>query len=362
MPSDSLRLVDANVNRASEGLRVLEDLARFVANNQMLSLELKQVRHDIAVLVQPLGAQLLSSREAVADVGRESDLRARIPNGDYLAVVRANAKRAEESFRVLEEFARLPEVGSHFAVVDVERLRYATYDIEKRLAGCIMRKERAQSVRGLYVVVDREAAGTRPLDAIAREAIAGGASVIQLRDKTGSKSEVYRSAVLLNDICVENGVLFVMNDHMDVAAAVKAAAAHVGQDDLPLKVVRTLLPIDTIVGVSCRTEDDVRRAQEDGADYIAVGAVFPTTQKEDSAPLGLDFLKHVRGLIPGIPLCAIGGIGPGNIEDVVRAGADSIAVIGAVVMQPDVTTAARELSSKIREALQRSQGDEHETA
>ena len=317
MPSNSLRLLDANVNRASEGLRVLEDLSRFVVNNHALSMELKRVRHEIATLIQPLSAQLLSCRDSVADVGRESDLRAGVPAGDFLAVVRANAKRAEESFRVIEEFARLPEIGSCIRVVDIERLRYATYDIEKRLSGCILRKERAQSVRGLYVVVDRDAAGTRSLLTIASEAIAGGASVIQLRDKTGSKAEVYRAAVRLNALCVEKGVLFVMNDHVDVAAAVEAAAVHVGQDDLPLKVVRGLLPIDTIVGVSCRTEEDVRIAQEDGADYIAVGAVFPTSQKEDSEPLGVDFLKHVRGLIPDIPLCAIGGIGPGNLEEVV---------------------------------------------
>ena len=362
MPSNSLRLVDANVNRASEGLRVLEDLARFVVNNQALSHELKQVRHELAVLIQPLGARLLSCRDSITDVGRESDLRAGVPAGDFLAVVRANAKRAEESFRVLEEFSRLPEIGSYIGVVDIERLRYSTYELEKRLAGCILRKERAQSVRGLYVVVDRGAAGKRSLCSIAREAIAGGASVLQLRDKAGSKGKVYRSALELNALCVESGALFVMNDHVDVAVAVGAAAVHVGQDDLPLKVARTLLPIDTIVGVSCRTEEEVRRAQEDGADYIAVGAVFPTSQKEDSEPLGVEFLKQARDLVPDIPLCAIGGICMGNIDEVVKAGADSIAVIGAVVMQPDVTVAARTLSSEIRRIWQQREGGEHETA
>ncbi|MCK5212900.1 MAG: thiamine phosphate synthase, partial [Dehalococcoidia bacterium] len=177
-----------------------------------------------------------------------------------------------------------------------------------------------------------------------------------------SKGKVYRSALELNALCVESGALFVMNDHVDVAVAVGAAAVHVGQDDLPLKVARTLLPIDTIVGVSCRTEEEVRRAQEDGADYIAVGAVFPTSQKEDSEPLGVEFLKQARDLVPDIPLCAIGGICMGNIDEVIKAGADSIAVIGAVVMQPDVTVAARTLSSEIRRIWQQREGGEHETA
>lgn len=361
MPSISLRLVDANLNRASEGLRVLEDLARFVINDEALSRELKVARHELARLAQPLDAQLLSWRDSATDVGRESPLRAGIRERDLLAVVRANAKRAEESLRVIEELARLPELGACINPGEIERLRYTTYDIEKRLAGRLLRRERAAGMQGLYVVIDREACRGRALNDVAREAIAGGASVIQLRDKVGSRGEVYRAALELNDLCAGSGVLFVMNDYADVAAAVGAAALHIGQDDLPLEVARKLLSIDTVVGVSCHSMEGVRRAQEEGADYIAVGAVFPTLQKENQVIVGLDFVREARQQLPGTPLVAIGGITLANAVQVVSAGADAIAVIGAVVLQPDVALAARELVSEIRRSEEQREQDEHES-
>ena len=361
MPSISLRLVDANLNRASEGLRVLEDLARFVINDEALSRELKVARHELARLAQPLDAQLLSWRDSATDVGRESTLRAGGRERNLLAVVRANAKRAEESLRVIEELARLPEIGTCIEPGEIERLRYATYDIEKRLAGRVMRRERLAGLRGLYVVVDREASRGRALDDLAREAIAGGASVIQLRDKVGDRGEVYRSAQQLNAICAGSGVLFVMNDYVDVAAAVGAAALHIGQEDLPLEVARRLLPIDTVVGVSCHSLEGVCRAQEEGADYIAVGAVFPTLQKENPVVVGVDFVRQARQQVPETPLVAIGGITLANACQVVAAGADAIAVISAVVSQPDVARAAREMVSEIRRSEEQREEDEHES-
>jgi thiamine-phosphate pyrophosphorylase len=362
MPSISLRLVDANLNRASEGLRVLEDLARFVINDAALTRELKAARHELARLVQPLDTQLLSWRDSATDVGRESTLHAGVRERDLLVVVRANAKRAEESLRVIEELARLPELGARINSGEIERLRYATYDIEKRLAGRVLRGELAAGLRGLYVIVDREASGGRALNDVAREAIAGGASVIQLRDKVGGRGEVYRSALQLNALCCESGVLFVMNDYADVAVAVGAAALHVGQEDLPLEVARRLLPIDTMVGVSCHSMEDVRRAQEEGADYIAVGSVFPTLQKENPVVVGVEFVRRARQQVPGMPLVAIGGIALANAAQVVAAGADAIAVIGAVVGQPDVSRAARELVSEIRRTEEQGEQDEHESA
>ncbi len=361
MPSISLRLLDANLNRASEGLRVLEDLARFAVNDEVLSRELKTARHELARLALPLDARLLSWRDSATDVGRESTLRAGVPERDLLSVVRANAKRAEESLRVIEELARLPELAACINPGMIERLRYTTYDIEKRLAGRVLRRERVAGLQGLYVVVDREASRGRALADVAREAIAGGASVIQLRDKVGGRGDVYRSALELNDLCAGSGVLFVVNDYADVAAAVGAAALHVGQDDLPLEVARKLLPIDTVVGVSCHSMEGVRRAQEEGADYIAVGAVFPTLQKENPVVVGVDFVSRARQQVPGTPLVAIGGITLANVGQVVAAGADAIAVIGAVVAQPDVAQAARELVAETRRTEKQREEDEHES-
>jgi thiamine-phosphate pyrophosphorylase len=346
------RLVDANVNRASEGLRVLEDLARFVIADEALSHELKTARHEVSRLAQPLDMQLLSGRDAGTDVGRETDLRSGEEQG-YLAVTRANAKRVEESLRVIEEFTRLPELANCVDRSHVERLRYATYDLEKRLIGRVARTQRAALIEGLYVVVDRQAAGSRSLVELAEKAIGGGAGVVQLRDKTGEKGEVYSEAVRLNDLCRDRKALFIMNDHCDIAAAVGAAGLHVGQLDMPLEAARRLLPIDTIIGVSCENAEQVRRAVVEGADYIAVGAVFPTAQKAIHAPVGLEVLASARAQVGTIPLVAIGGIGLQNVGSVIDAGADAVAVIGAVVMQRDVRRAAAEMTAAIRIAKER---------
>lgn len=347
MTSPLFRLVDANVNRASEGLRVLEELARFSLSDDLLAQELRSLRHELARMTMPMGVDLLSSRDSVRDVGRESGIRV---EGEHtlLSTIRANSKRAEESLRVLEELGRLADLENRIDPARVEGLRYSVYDLEKRLSGGISRESRASRIRGLYVVVDRQAMGSRSPVEVASEAIEGGATVIQLRDKVSDRAEVYREAVALNSLCVERDVLFVVNDYADVTMAVGAAGLHVGQRDLPLPVLRRMLPIDTIVGVSCENEEDVARAMAEGADYLAVGAVFPTAQKADHVLVGLDLLSSVCRSIGTTPVVAIGGIGVDNAAEVVRTGAGAIAVIGAVVMQPDVRAAACALAEIIR--------------
>lgn len=341
-----MRLLDANLNRASEGLRVLEDVARFILDDPLLSRELKAVRHEVSTLAEPLAAQFLSLRDSPGDVGRESGLASKADNA-HVALVRANAKRTEESLRVIEECARLAETAGCIDAVRVERLRYATYDFEKRLVGRLLRLERRRGVHGLYVVVDRRTIGRGDLCRIAVEAIDGGATVIQLRDKESERADVLKEAQALCALCRQRNALFVMNDHADIAAAVGAPGLHIGQADLPLPVVRRLLPIDTIIGVSCSDHESVLRALEQGADYIAVGAVFPTAQKQDAVVTGLDLVRWARAQAGDTPLVAIGGIGAHNVADVVRAGADCVAVISAVVSQPDVRRAASELARAI---------------
>jgi thiamine-phosphate pyrophosphorylase len=351
------RLLDANFNRASEGLRVLEDVARFIAEDAALSRELRAMRHSLAELAQPLDVRLLSSRDSITDVGRESGMRVG-GERDLISVIRANAKRAEESLRALEELARLPELQPSLDAAIIERLRYASYELEKQLSGRVLRTERAALVCGLYVVVDRQAAGSRSLNSLASEAIDGGATTIQLRDKVGERSEVYHEALELNAICAAKRALFIVNDYADVAVAVGAGGLHIGQEDLPVDIVRRLLPIDMVVGVSCGNSQDVRRALDEGADYIAVGALFPTAQKTGVVPTGLDIVTSARAQVGKVPLVAIGGINLHNVESVIDAGADGAAVIGAVIMQPDVRKAAEEMAAAIRVAGERGQQDE----
>lgn len=312
------------------------------------------MRHSLAELVKASDIRLLSARDSVADVGRESGLRVG-GERDLLSVVRANAKRVEESLRVIEEMARLSSSSITLDTATAERLRYAAYDLERRLAGRLVRVESASRVEGLYVVIDRQAAGDRSLVQLTGEAIDGGARVIQLRDKTGERGRVYQEAAELSALCRERDSVFIMNDYCDIAAAVGATGLHIGQQDMPLEAVRRVLPLNAIVGVSCEDVENVRRAVADGADYIAVGAVFPTLQKADHVLAGLDVLRESRELVGSIPLVAIGGINLQNVAGVIDAGADSVAVIGAVILQPDVRQAAAQMVATIRDAKERGQ-------
>lgn len=180
---------------------------------------------------------------------------------------------------------------------------------------------------------------------IAREAIAGGARLIQLRDKTREKGLQLPIAQALQALCRAARALFFINDHVDLALAVAADGVHLGQKDLPVPVVRRLVPRGMLIGCSTNNPDEARRAEADGADYVSVGRLFPTGSKQDTRPATLDTVRAVRAAV-SVPICAIGGINESNIDNVIAAGADMVSVIAAVVAAEDVREAARRLASR----------------
>jgi thiamine-phosphate pyrophosphorylase len=207
-------------------------------------------------------------------------------------------------------------------------------------------KDRIASLpRGLYVIIDPEVAGDRPEDEIARQAIEGGATLVQLRDKQHDKGPQLPVARRLKEICARAGVPLIINDHVDLALAAEADGVHVGQKDLPVSAVRRLMP-NAIIGCSTNNVEEALRAQADGASYVSVGRLFPTDSKADTRPATLDTLRAVKQAVR-IPVAAIGGITEENIDAVLEAGADLVAVIGAVVAAPDVREAARRLASRL---------------
>jgi thiamine-phosphate pyrophosphorylase len=202
----------------------------------------------------------------------------------------------------------------------------------------------------LYVVTDEKIGGGRSHTVIAQRAIAGGADVIQLRDKTSSPLELLRAARDLRTITRKSGMLFIINDRLDVAIACEADGVHLGQDDLPVSTARQLSPPGFLIGVSVGTVQEAMDAEQEGADYLALSPVFPTGSKDDAGPgHGLDRLREIRRAV-SIPLIAIGGINRQNAGDVIAAGADGIAVVSAVVASPDITAAARELREIVQES------------
>jgi len=349
MPVVALRIIDANLNRASEGLRLLEDIARFLLNDAEISQQLRSVRHNLAQEAKPLGAKLLSQRDSEHDVGATVMLPSSFEvegQQNLLGLITSNAKRAEESLRVIAELAKLPEVSPMLNSARFEQLRFKLYSLERGLTARILRRDKTKQLTGLYVILDRQAlAGRDELDA-AEQVIQGGARVIQLRDKEGDKGELWPIAERLKARCGRSGVLFIVNDYLDLALAVDADGLHIGQKDLPLSVVRGQLPVDRIVGCSVTTVSQAVKAEKEGADYVAVGSIFSTIMKQGATVVGVETLKQVRRVVSS-PLVAIGGINEDNIGQVVAAGADSVAVISAVLGQEDVRGAVQQLVERM---------------
>jgi thiamine-phosphate pyrophosphorylase len=201
-------------------------------------------------------------------------------------------------------------------------------------------------LRGLYVIIDPEVAGGRLEEDIARLAVEGGATIIQLRDKRREKGAQLEAARRLMRVCSAPNLRLIINDHADVAVAAGADGVHLGQKDLPTAVVRRRLMRQGIIGCSANNVEEALRAQADGADYVSVGRLFPTTSKEDIRPATLETLRAVKKAV-SIPVAAIGGITEENIDAVLAAGADMVCVIAAVVAAPDPLEAAQRLSARI---------------
>lgn len=202
----------------------------------------------------------------------------------------------------------------------------------------------------LYVITDEDLAGGLPHAEIARRAVAGGADAVQLRDKVHGSRELVRIGREITEITRGSGALFIVNDRLDVALACGADGVHLGQGDIRSCVARQLAPPGFIIGISVGTAEEARQAEAEGADYVALSPTFSTGSKADAGPgLGLHRLAEIRKAV-SIPLIAIGGITRENVQEVIRAGADGIAVISAVVSAPDIAEAARALRSRIEQA------------
>jgi thiamine-phosphate pyrophosphorylase len=202
----------------------------------------------------------------------------------------------------------------------------------------------------LYLVTDRGLSLGQSTVDIVRAAVAGGVTCVQLREKSCPTGEFVREARAVREALRGSGVPLIINDRVDVALAAGADGVHLGQTDMTLADARAILGPSVLIGISAECVDDAVRAETDGADYVGVSPVFATPTKTDTAPpLGLDGVRAIRARIR-IPLVGIGGIGPANAAQVIRAGCDGIAVVSAIVSAADPRSAARELSTLIRKA------------
>lgn len=336
---ETARIIDASANRAREALRVIEDYCRFVLDDAFLSRELKQLRHELAGTLAALPADLLlQSRETLRDVGTSISTVREQERGSLLAVVQANLKRLQEALRSLEEFGkRLPCQGLAHLGPTFEQLRYRGYTLERAILLGTSARQRLRNARLMVLLTGATCAAA--LDWTIQQAAAGGASIIQLREKELDDRRLLERARDVRRWTRQAGVLFILNDRPDIARLAGADGVHLGQDDLTVKDARRLVGPEMLIGVSTHNLEQVRQAVLDGASYLGVGPTFPSGTKEFAALAGVEFVRQARAET-SLPAFVIGGINADTIAAAAAAGARRVAVSQAVAQADDPRAAA----------------------
>ncbi len=331
---DALRILDANLNRAREAARVVEDALRFGRPGVAGAAErARALRHRISGLPRAAGvspADLLWARDSRGDPGREGS---GPTGGDPLG---RNLARLEEALRSAEEAARaLRRPARPFA-----EARFAAYDLE-RFARLPAGRRGALEAARLYVILDPDVA-RRPLPEVARAAARAGVRLFQVRAKGRADRETL--GVLRRVIAAvrPSGALVLANDRADLALAAGADGLHLGTGDLPVREARRILGADALVGGTAHSAREARAAERAGADYIGYGTVFATERKPERRPCGPGPVVAAARMA-AVPVFAIGGIGPRNLAACLRAGVARVAICGAVCGAPDPGKAARGL-------------------
>lgn len=335
-----LRILDANLNRAREAVRVMEDAARFLLDDAILGETLKSMRHELTAAAASLPGLDLH-RDTASDVGTSLSHAGERSRRDANAVVAAAAKRLGEALRSLEEFGKL--VDEPFGE-RMKALRYRGYETEAALLARLPRCD-AGSWR-VCVLLTESLCAERPWETIAEASIAGGADAIQLREKSLDDAELLRRATRLVAIAAGRAAV-IINDRVDVALASGADGVHLGQGDLPIQAARAIAGRRLLIGASTHDLAEANRAVAAGADVCGVGAMFPTSTKPDRAPSGVAYLREFIAAHPNVPHLAIGGITPDNIADLAAAGCRGVAVGAGVCSAPDPAAAARAIRTSL---------------
>ncbi|ABX09250.1 thiamine phosphate synthase [Prochlorococcus marinus] len=328
------QLIDANLDRAREGLRVIEDWCRYGLQRKDLIIIIKDYRHQLGRLHQKTYKQ---ARSAQTDQGSGLTHEAQNDRISPLQIVSANCARVQEALRVIEEFARNidPELTKA-----ASKIRYEIYDLEINIQEATSGKKRQKELSACKLCLI-----TTPHQELIAKVSAGlkaGVGMVQYRCKKGKDIDKFSEAEKLAVICKDYGALFIVNDRIDIALAVDADGIHIGQEDLPLDIARKLIGPEKLIGVSCHSLEEAQKADKNGSDYIGFGPIFRTTSKPEVAPLGLECLKQISNSI-NQPCFAIGGINHLNRSKLLSTGVSRIAVIDAIMKAEDPFQASKQL-------------------
>ena len=338
------RIIDANFNRAREAIRVIEDFCRFALNSHLLAERAKQLRHELSAAIDKLDAgRLISSRDTLGDVGIGSKVDKQLQRTDLYNCFTAGCKRLTEALRTLSETTQTlnPSISE-----TIQKLRYAAYTLEKDIVLFSSAAEKFKRVR-LYIIIS----SSLPADVLSltHRCVAGGTDCIQLRAKDADDDKLFALAVEFVQICRDAGVLSVINDRADIAVVAGADGVHLGQNDLPVEQARKLQLAPLIIGKSTHSLEQLHATCRERPAYVSLGPVFTTPTKPTVPAVGLDYVTQAKEVLAdtGIGHVAIGGITLDNINQVLSAGASTIAVCSAVTKTPDPTAACRQLKAKI---------------
>jgi thiamine-phosphate pyrophosphorylase len=343
MTADDLRLIDANANRAREGIRTAEDYIRFKVGDVRWASGLKIIRHTITEqLTRVFSTEMLTgARNVSSDPLKPLQEEGERPalNEDPKAVAHRGLKRAQEAMRVLEEYLRAahPKISTELSLG-----RYSLYEAEQWLLNA-SDAARVVEASTVYVLLT-ESLCKMGLLKTAEATLKGGARLLQLREKENTGKEQLKQARDLQSLCKTYGAVLFCNDRPDVAIASGAEGVHLGQTDIPTVEVRKIAGVKLLIGRSTHSVEQARQAvEEDRADYIAIGSMYDTSTKAAPILAGLKLAEEVSAMKLTVPVFAIGGIKAEKVKELKAAGVRRIAVSTAVIADKDPEAATRRL-------------------
>lgn len=316
------RIIDANLNRLTEALRVIEEYYRFLMNDADTSDRLYRLRHEVGGIARELGT--ISSRNTESDSGKSRfDTEAK----DLRSVVSANMKRAQEASRVLEEYSKIdsPSLSPFW-----QRLRFEIYGLESKL-------NVESLVRGsLYLIITPKYCLEDPVKT-AEKACAAGIDILQLRDKESDDRKVLETAREMRKITRDSVTTFIINNRFDIALSCEADGVHLGQTDLRVEDARKCLGGGKIIGLSTHNCSQLLKVASTDADYLALGPVYSTDHKEKKEKLvGTGGVEKAAGLNISKPLFLIGGLEAENITPLCRLGFSRMVFMTGICMKEDI--------------------------
>ncbi len=333
------QLIDANLDRAREGLRVIEDWCRYGQNQKDIVVTLKDWR-------QQLGRLHLNHYKQARSTSNDSGIGLNHPaqanRNSPEQVVAANFARVQEALRVLEEFTRTtdPKLAKTSA-----QIRYDLYELELTVLRTNIGNKRRHKLNDCNLCLITT---SKPnMHTIVTKALQAGVKMVQYRSKEDCDKQKLMEAEILVSLCRKYEALFIVNDRIDFALAVGADGVHLGQDDLPSEIARKLIGSDRLLGRSTHCINELYKAEEEGCDYLGVGPIYSTTTKPDTKPVGLNYLREASKSTY-LPFFAIGGINRSSLEDVRNAGAKRIAVVGAIMNAKYPEKASSELLAALK--------------